>query len=253
MDAIGASGIPAAAYVELFGVALPLFVYAFLSGGWVGAGGARPARQVARRRPRLRKIPPPRNAGARMTTNITGRMKIAIGKSIFTGAFCARSSACICRRCRRSRRLGAQDAGERRAELVRGEHGVRERDRVLGADAVGEAPQGRPPATRRPGARSGSGSSSSASGPSLRFDEVAERGVEAHPGLDRDRELIDEVRQLGVDAVRAPRRRLLEEEAGQVDGRRTRRRAASTIFRAAVGEREPGEDAQEREQRRVRP
>jgi hypothetical protein len=36
LDAIRASGIPAVAYVELFGVALPLFVYAFLSGGWVG-------------------------------------------------------------------------------------------------------------------------------------------------------------------------------------------------------------------------
>lgn len=35
-DAIRASGIPAVAYVELFGVALPLFVYAFLTGGWVG-------------------------------------------------------------------------------------------------------------------------------------------------------------------------------------------------------------------------
>jgi hypothetical protein len=36
LDAIRGSGIPAVAYVELFGVALPLFVYAFLSGGWVG-------------------------------------------------------------------------------------------------------------------------------------------------------------------------------------------------------------------------
>jgi hypothetical protein len=36
LDALRASGIPAVAYVELFGVALPLFVYAFLSGGWVG-------------------------------------------------------------------------------------------------------------------------------------------------------------------------------------------------------------------------
>lgn len=35
LAAIGGSGIPAAAYVQLFGVALPLFVYAFLSGGWV--------------------------------------------------------------------------------------------------------------------------------------------------------------------------------------------------------------------------
>jgi hypothetical protein len=35
-DAIRASGIPAVAYVEVFGVALPLFVYALLSGGWVG-------------------------------------------------------------------------------------------------------------------------------------------------------------------------------------------------------------------------
>ena len=36
LAAVGASGIPAAAYVQLFGVALPLFIYAFLSGGWVG-------------------------------------------------------------------------------------------------------------------------------------------------------------------------------------------------------------------------
>jgi hypothetical protein len=36
MAAIGGSGIPEAAYVQLFGVALPLFIYAFLSGGWVG-------------------------------------------------------------------------------------------------------------------------------------------------------------------------------------------------------------------------
>ena len=35
-EAVRASGTPAVAYVELFGVALPLFVYAFLSGGWVG-------------------------------------------------------------------------------------------------------------------------------------------------------------------------------------------------------------------------
>jgi hypothetical protein len=36
LDALGGSAIPAAAYVELFGVVLPLFVYVFLSGGWVG-------------------------------------------------------------------------------------------------------------------------------------------------------------------------------------------------------------------------
>jgi hypothetical protein len=36
LDAVRATGIPAVAYFELFGVALPLFVYAFLSGGWVG-------------------------------------------------------------------------------------------------------------------------------------------------------------------------------------------------------------------------
>jgi hypothetical protein len=35
IDAVDASGIPAATYVQVFGVALPLFVYAFLSGGWV--------------------------------------------------------------------------------------------------------------------------------------------------------------------------------------------------------------------------
>ena len=30
-----ASGLPARVYVQVFGVALPLLVYAFLSGGWV--------------------------------------------------------------------------------------------------------------------------------------------------------------------------------------------------------------------------
>ncbi len=35
LAAIRSSGIPAAAYVQLFGVALPLFTYVFLSGGWV--------------------------------------------------------------------------------------------------------------------------------------------------------------------------------------------------------------------------
>jgi hypothetical protein len=34
LDAVEAIGVPAAAYVKVFGVALPLFVYAFLSGGW---------------------------------------------------------------------------------------------------------------------------------------------------------------------------------------------------------------------------
>jgi hypothetical protein len=33
LDAVGS--LPAAPYVKVFGVALPLFVYAFLSGGWV--------------------------------------------------------------------------------------------------------------------------------------------------------------------------------------------------------------------------
>jgi hypothetical protein len=36
LDVVRATGIPAVAYVELFGVALPLFIYAFLSGGWIG-------------------------------------------------------------------------------------------------------------------------------------------------------------------------------------------------------------------------
>jgi hypothetical protein len=35
MDAIGASGFPAAIWVSVFGVALPLLIYAFLSGGWM--------------------------------------------------------------------------------------------------------------------------------------------------------------------------------------------------------------------------
>jgi hypothetical protein len=32
---VEASGIPAALWVQMFGIALPLFVYGFLSGGWV--------------------------------------------------------------------------------------------------------------------------------------------------------------------------------------------------------------------------
>lgn len=35
LDLVNASGVPAARFVCAFGVALPLFVYAFLSGGWV--------------------------------------------------------------------------------------------------------------------------------------------------------------------------------------------------------------------------
>ena len=35
LGAIGESGIPAAAWVSVFGVALPLLVYVFLSGGWM--------------------------------------------------------------------------------------------------------------------------------------------------------------------------------------------------------------------------
>jgi hypothetical protein len=34
LDAVEAASVPAADYVQVFGVALPLFVYAFLSGGW---------------------------------------------------------------------------------------------------------------------------------------------------------------------------------------------------------------------------
>ena len=35
LDLVNASGLPAARFVCAFGIALPLFVYAFLSGGWV--------------------------------------------------------------------------------------------------------------------------------------------------------------------------------------------------------------------------
>jgi hypothetical protein len=35
IHATTSSSIPAARYVTVFGLALPLFVYAFLSGGWV--------------------------------------------------------------------------------------------------------------------------------------------------------------------------------------------------------------------------
>ena len=35
LDSTSTSSFPAARYVTVFGLALPLFVYAFLSGGWV--------------------------------------------------------------------------------------------------------------------------------------------------------------------------------------------------------------------------
>jgi hypothetical protein len=35
LDVTKTSGLPAVHYIEIFGFALPLFVYAFLSGGWV--------------------------------------------------------------------------------------------------------------------------------------------------------------------------------------------------------------------------
>jgi len=35
LDSASSSSIPAAPYITVFGLALPLFVYAFLSGGWV--------------------------------------------------------------------------------------------------------------------------------------------------------------------------------------------------------------------------
>jgi hypothetical protein len=39
LDATRSSGIPGARYIEIFGLALPLFVYAFLSGAWVARIG----------------------------------------------------------------------------------------------------------------------------------------------------------------------------------------------------------------------
>jgi hypothetical protein len=35
MAAVNGSGLPGTAYLDLFAVALPLLVYAFLAGGWV--------------------------------------------------------------------------------------------------------------------------------------------------------------------------------------------------------------------------
>jgi hypothetical protein len=35
LDVVSGSGIPAVQYVQVFGVALPLLVYGFLSGGWI--------------------------------------------------------------------------------------------------------------------------------------------------------------------------------------------------------------------------
>ena len=35
LDAVNSSNLPAARFINAFGLALPLFVYTFLSGGWV--------------------------------------------------------------------------------------------------------------------------------------------------------------------------------------------------------------------------
>ena len=51
--------------------------------------------------------------------------------------------------------------------------------------------------------------------------EIADRRVETHPGFDDQRELVDEVRQLRVDLLGAPRCRLAEQETRDEDaGRR---------------------------------
>ena len=44
LDAVSSSGIPAATYVQAFGLALPLFTYVFLSGGWVTRAAIGPLR-----------------------------------------------------------------------------------------------------------------------------------------------------------------------------------------------------------------
>jgi hypothetical protein len=75
---------------------------------------------------------------------------------------------------------------------------------------------------------------------------VVQRGVEAHPGLDRDRQLVDEVRQLGVDALAAPRRGLTDEEVGDVDAggaERDREQDAA----GTVGERQARQEAERRQ------
>src|SRR5262245_23593052 len=48
--------------------------------------------------------------------------------------------------------------------------------------------------------------------------EVVDLRVDAYARLDGDRVLVHEVGELRVDLIRAPRRRLLEHEAGQVEG-----------------------------------
>ena len=179
---------PGGAYFQVFGVVLPLFVYAFLTGGWV----ARAAIDLFVPSPGVEDAAP-RKAGARMTMNITGRMKIAIGKSIFTGAFCARSSACICRRCRKSaawaRRMPASDD----PSWSDASTALAKRDHVLAAHALGEAAHGGPPGLADSQHRQDP-AELFREWPVVRLREVVHRRVEAHSGLDRDGELVDEVR-----------------------------------------------------------
>ena len=149
-----------------------------------------------------------------MTKNITGKMKIAIGKSIFTGAFCARSSAYICRRWRKSaawaRRMPASGDPSCSDESTALENA----DRVLGADALGEAAHRRPPGLADP--EPGQDPVELVrEWPVVRVSQVADRGVEAHPGLDCDRELVDEVRQLRVDLGGPPVAALLRKKPGR--------------------------------------
>ena len=180
-----------------------------------------------------------------MTTNITGKMKIAIGKSIFTGAFCARSSACICRRWRKS-------AAWARRMPASGDPSWSDESTALAnaiafslPDALGEAAHGRPPGLADP--QPGQDPVELVrERPVVRLRQVADRGVEAHPGLDRDRELVDEVRQLGVDLGGPPSGGPTEEEAGQVAGGRGEDDREHDPP-PAVGEREPREDAHDHE------
>ena len=141
-------------------------------------------------------------AGPRITTNIAGKMKSAVGTSIFTGAFIARSSAATCRRLRDSsawirsiRPSGLPSCSAWMSELTTDvSSGMSTRSAIL-RSAVAAA----------------------LADPELAeheeelLDERAlevlaeprQRGVEAETGLDADREDVERVRQLAPHLLAA--------------------------------------------------
>ncbi len=137
-----------------------------------------------------------------MNRNSAGKMKTSVGKSIFTGALLASSSAATWRFSRASAGLDAQDASER-ASLLLGLDDRAHDGRELGhADALREVVQRALPRLAHPdlAERQLELVRERAVQP---LDQLLDRAVEAEPRLDRDGEQVERIREHRPDASSA--------------------------------------------------